>query len=288
MGVRDLFGVSAVRGRNSALALCTMLLGLTAVGVPGATAQARRTTAPQTDSAPSDQAYLRLVREGVAEFRRENWSEARAFFERAHRLKPSARTLRGLGFVAYEMHNYVEAESLLAKALRNSKGSLTKVQRAQAQRVLSMVHSLIGRYELAITPPQAKLWLDGRPLHLGPGRLRLDVGRHQLLIRAAGYLDSEVRLDVRGGEEEVLAVQLRLDRSLQPTELEPNASRDWPAKPQTPRESEGSLWESPWFWAGIVALAAGGVALGWQLTSSEPEPPVPSSGVTLEFLTVGR
>ena len=47
--------------------------------------------------------YQDVVREGIHEFTAGNFVEARTLFERAHALKPSARTFRGLGLISYEL-----------------------------------------------------------------------------------------------------------------------------------------------------------------------------------------
>src|SRR3954452_13107151 len=59
--------------------------------------------------ARQDAAYEAAIAEAVAHFSAAHWSEARALFLRAHEIKPSARTLRGLGVVEFELGHYAEA-----------------------------------------------------------------------------------------------------------------------------------------------------------------------------------
>jgi len=291
VSVPNLIEVLATLGHSHRRPRLLCCLGLWLVLYPSSAVGAQ---APSADHSPQritrEAEYRQLIRDGVAEFDRQNWSEARAFFERAHALKPSARTLRGLGFVAYEMHNYVEAESLLAKALRTQNGALTRAQRKHTQALLSKVHAFIGRYTLELTPPNVELLLDGRPSALPTGRLRLNVGEHRLIFQHPGYLDAELRLDVRGGEEETLKVELRLDRlTTRPKAPVPAAPLiPHPMPRPAPEPAESSSWlESPWFWAGLVTLAAaGGVALGFHLTAGDaPSAPAPNTGV--KFATLG-
>ena len=80
--------------------------------------------------------YREIIEQAVAETERENWNEANALFRRAHQLRPSARTLRGLGMVAFNRKEYVDAVMNLSAALEDSRRPLTDQQREQATGLL--------------------------------------------------------------------------------------------------------------------------------------------------------
>jgi len=65
-------------------------------------------------------AYRPLVEQALAEMKLGHFDEAHTQFLEAHRMFPSARTLRGLGFVAFEQRHYVEAVALLEQALAST------------------------------------------------------------------------------------------------------------------------------------------------------------------------
>ncbi|MEY4512912.1 MAG: hypothetical protein RLZZ450_5034 [Pseudomonadota bacterium] len=49
--------------------------------------------------------YRETIAEALIEYEAHNYLEARTLFERAHKLYPNARTLRGLAVVAFELRN---------------------------------------------------------------------------------------------------------------------------------------------------------------------------------------
>lgn len=53
------------------------------------------------------------------------------------------------------------------------------------------------------------------------------------------------------------------------------------------RASDTSLFESPWFWAGVAGVVLAGVAVALVATRPDPEPAVPAGtlGVTVAVLT---
>jgi len=257
-------------------------------------------TATPTDEVAGelDAEYRQLVEDGVSEFGRGNWSEARAFFSRAHQLKPSARTLRGLGLVAYELRNYVEAESLLARALNEPVHPLTADLRGQTEDTLARARALIGRFRLRVSPADARLWIDGHEAELHSGALALDAGAHKVVAQRAGFVDGELRIDVHGGENEELELSLRRVPSLA-VAPRPAGATVAPSGARVSAQSDGraradrddsSILESPWLWTAIAVLAAGGTAAALVLTADAPDPdPVePASGVVFVKLSVER
>ncbi|HET6331831.1 MAG TPA: hypothetical protein VFG30_01395, partial [Polyangiales bacterium] len=61
--------------------------------------------------------YSQVIQNAVVEFDAGNWAEARVLFEQAHTLRPSARTLRGMGMASFEIKEYVRAEKELNASL---------------------------------------------------------------------------------------------------------------------------------------------------------------------------
>src|SRR5689334_17255091 len=88
-------GGSKVAGVLAALALLLQILASSAA------------VAQQSDG--DDSAYSQVLAEAVAEYQRGNWAEARSLFTKVHRMKPSARSLRGLAMASFEGRWYVEA-----------------------------------------------------------------------------------------------------------------------------------------------------------------------------------
>jgi hypothetical protein len=263
-----------------------------------------RAAATDPASGEQDAEYRQLVDDGVAEFGRGNWSEARAFFSRAHQLKPSARTLRGLGVVAYELRNYVEAEALLDQALREPVHPLTAELRTQTEATLAKARTLIGRFRLRVTPADARLSVDGHAAELRNGVLALNAGPHRLVAQRAGFSDGELQIDVHGGEDQELELRLQKAAALA-VAGPPGAAEavrggavadaragarvgDETGRADRAEPDDGSILESPWFWTAVAVVAAGGAATALVLTADapDPEPVRPASGVVFVQLKV--
>jgi hypothetical protein len=86
------------------------------------TQHAAAQSTPKADSAE----YRELIRKALEEYELGNWAEAKLFFSDAHRLFPNARTLRGLGLVAYSLRDYVSATDQLVQSLSSNVRPLTK------------------------------------------------------------------------------------------------------------------------------------------------------------------
>jgi len=139
------------------------------------------------------------------------FEEARGLFEHAHELDPSARTLRGLGMVEFELRHYVRASELLASSLRDQRKPLTQEQRADVDKLLRRTRTFVARYTLEIEPPSVEptLELDGAQVELDAhAGVTTSIGEHVLTVRAPGYVALERRLDATGGELATLHLAL--------------------------------------------------------------------------------
>ena len=173
--------------------------------------------------------YQAAIAEAIAEFQAGNWAEAQTLFREAHRLSPSARTLRGLGIVAFELRRYVDALDFLQQALDDPRKPLDAQQRAGTREQIARAERFIARFEVELSPAEAQISVDGAPRALRDGQLRLDPGERELTVSAEGYQRESRRIVVEGGARGRLSFQLH-------AEGEPSASS--PAGPPGPVASE--------------------------------------------------
>jgi hypothetical protein len=71
--------------------------------------------------------------------------EARALFLRAHQLQLSARTLRGLGLVEFDLRQYAEATHFLSLALEDKWVPLTEQLKRETSAMIQQSNMFIGR-----------------------------------------------------------------------------------------------------------------------------------------------
>ncbi|HTU58204.1 MAG TPA: hypothetical protein VMF89_07215, partial [Polyangiales bacterium] len=158
-------------------------------------------------AAADDAEYTRATERGLEEFGERNFEEARAQFLRAHALSPSARTLRAVGMVEFELKNYADSVRYLEEALDSSVRPLEQARRKEVEALLETANTYVARYTLRVAPANAELLLDGSKIERA-ALLVLDIGTHQLELRATGRMTERRTLKVKGGEHENLTVKL--------------------------------------------------------------------------------
>lgn len=182
------------------------------------------------------QAYQQSVREALRALHAGNWAEAHAQFSRAHELRPSARTLRGLGIAELELGEHVASYQHLSQALSDPRRPLPAPQRKQVQDTLARIASMIGRYRIELTPREATWTVDGAAAQLdAEGNALLTPGEHTIVVEAPNHEPHTHALTVRGGEQAVLVFRL--------AELAPTPPAEPAAEP--PRASAAPLSAAP-------------------------------------------
>jgi hypothetical protein len=231
-----------------------------------------------------DSSYSKMVASAIAEYDAGRLVEARALFMRAHQLQPSARTLRGLGLVEFDLRHYAEATRLLSLALEDTRVPLTDQLKKETAALVQQSNVFVGRYRLVRSPADASLTIDGTPspTPVGP-EVVLDVGDHLLAVEAPGYRAVERRLDVKGGEKEELRFALVPNSAPTlppPTAAEPQedvfGASATPAPVKAPeRAPEDSVFarRSTWGWVslGLTVAAAAGTIVAWRVGESAAE-----------------
>jgi hypothetical protein len=250
------------------------LTALALVLLPASTlAQTPPAPAP-APAAAEPPGYRAAIDEAIAEYGAARYPEARALFMRAHALQPSARTLRGLGMTEFELRNYVEATRFLQQALSSTVRALDGELRSATEALLTRAQGFVGRYALALTPPELTLKVNSAPAPREPdGTLMLAIGDHALHAAAEGYTPISHTLRVTGGENTTLNITLERAPAA-PVAVAPVAAQPEPVAPPSavtptsaapPRDDDGgSVFSSPWFWtvAAVVVIGAGvGVTL---------------------------
>jgi hypothetical protein len=93
---------------------------------------------PASDAAGAhaNDEYARAIRSAVEAYNRDDFATARKYFARAHELRPSARTWRGMGTTAFELRQFEDAVRELTFALEDRRSPLTPELRSETELTL--------------------------------------------------------------------------------------------------------------------------------------------------------
>jgi hypothetical protein len=174
------------------IARLMVLLGLVAAGTRGARA------AGESGEAEA------LIRQGV-ELRSQGKDErALPLFEKAYQQSRSPRTAGQLGLVEMALGYYVDAERYLGEALAAPDHPWVAKNLATLKSQFAAAKGMIGELAISGEPMGAEVWVNGKqvgrlPL---PAPIRLDKGRAEIQIRAAGYVATSDTVAITGGKRE--------------------------------------------------------------------------------------
>jgi hypothetical protein len=220
---------------------------------------APRVVSPQETEAQAE--YDRAIDMGIVEHNAGRFAEARTQYMRAHELQPSARTLRALGMVEFELRNYGESVNYLEQALASPEKALDADLRKQTEELLSRARAYVGEVHVAVDPDTAMVMVDGVTVASGPeASFTLVVGDHELEFRAHGRLPEKRAIRIRGGDQTSLRVVLT------------HPGDDDAAPLGMPRSERQPIVRKWWLWTAVgvvVAGAAVGVALAMRPRSEE-------------------
>jgi tetratricopeptide (TPR) repeat protein len=259
---------------TTVLLALSLALVLISTGRPCANAQAdgKSATSLPTSETPSPAGYDAAIDLALAEFERGNFVEAREQFLRAHKIFPNARTLRALGKAEFELKSYADAVTHLELALGSSIRPLTSQQRIETQVLLERASRHLARYTFVTAPTDAELTLDGAPPVLDARHsLLLREGAYTLDVRADGYMPLQRNLQVTGGIDERLSLELTPLATELPAPVLPVEQEHTEARP---------LRRKWWLWTGLAAVVVAGAATAVVLSLQKPDPAEPSGGST--------
>jgi tetratricopeptide (TPR) repeat protein len=150
--------------------------------------------------------YEALIASALDHYQRGRFIEARALFQQAHELYPSARPLRGIGLCAFELGDYAAAVRHLDAAMHELRRPLDDGLRAETGKVLDRARAFVGTLELRVSPPDARVTVGAQ--HGVVGALVLNPGVHVVRVQAPGHVPQEQRVRVRGGQTTALVIAL--------------------------------------------------------------------------------
>ena len=148
-------------------------------------------------------------RRGVAAIEKQDWATARNELEHAYELYPHPSILLDLGLARARTEAWVLAEKALVSFLTQDEGAAAD-EVETARRTLAEVKSHLGTMHLRVTPPSARVTVDGEPVAIADGKadVRLVLGEHRVHAEAIGWITQEQTVPVaaQGSDAEVSLV----------------------------------------------------------------------------------
>jgi len=185
------------------------------------------------DEAATEQARAEYVA-GTNHVKAAKWGEAIAAFERSRALRRHALTTFNIAACERALGRYTRARRAFRDAVAEDKASggkeLGETFVADAKTYLGEIDGLLAKIDLTVSPGDAAISFDGRPLLLdvedkglyvtglaapGPGsalgatvRVLTDPGAHVLVLARKGYSDVLVNRTFPPGSKTTLALEL--------------------------------------------------------------------------------
>jgi len=185
-----------------------------ATPAPRAGAPAGATPSPASSPPPPARlAEARLhFQQGVALFREQNYDAALAEFQGAYGISSEPVVLYNLGLTYKALFRYPEAIETLERYVSESaaKGHpVAKDRRAEVETIIAEMRSLLADVTIVLTPPDAALRVDGRPVVLGvDGVVKLPAGSHAIEANAADYMAARREITVVAGTPQSVPLAL--------------------------------------------------------------------------------
>jgi len=212
------------------------MVGATALLVLGVALPARPARAG--DSAEAEA----LIRQGVELRAQKKDERALPLFEKAYQVSRSPRTAGQLGLVEMALGYFVDAEKYLGEAIASPDHPWVAKNLATLKAQLAAAKGQIGELFIVGEPAGAEVLVNGKsagrlPL---PGPVRLDKGRVDVQVRAAGYLPSSDTVTMVGGKREDRSYRLKREPVAVAPPPPPPATPPPPppAPPQMPKPAE--------------------------------------------------
>ena len=179
-------------------ALLTAGIGI--IGLPARPARAG-------DSAEAEA----LIRQGVELRAQKKDERALPLFEKAYQVSRSPRTAGQLGLVEMALGYFVDAEKYLGEAVASPDHPWVAKNLPTLKAQLATAKSQIGELYIIGEPAGAEVVVNGKSVGRLPlsGPVRLDKGRVDVQVRAAGYLPTSDSVTMVGGKREDRSYRLQ-------------------------------------------------------------------------------
>jgi len=82
--------------------------------------------------------------------------------------------------------------------------------RATVEATMRALEGLLATVRVTVNVPEAEIWLDGRRIGTAPGEVRVPGGRHELEVRADGYVPATTEIQIAARQSTDVALELQV------------------------------------------------------------------------------
>jgi hypothetical protein len=152
-----------------------------------------------------------LIRQGVELRSQKKDERALPLFEKAYQISRTPRTAGQLGLVEMALGYFVDAERYLGEAVASPDHPWVAKNLPTLKAQLAAAKAQIGDLYVIGEPAGAEVWVNGKQVGRLPlsAPIRLEKGRADVQVRAAGYVTSSDTVVMVGGKREDRSYRLQ-------------------------------------------------------------------------------
>jgi hypothetical protein len=131
-------------------------------------------------------------------------------YGQAYEQSKDPRLLYNMALCERNLRAYARTQAFLQRYKSESGSALSPEQRASVDAALSAIQNLVGKVTLGISEAGATVTVDGESVGATPlpAPLVLDLGKHAVSVRKAGFEPAEQSFEVAGGGETTVVIKL--------------------------------------------------------------------------------
>ncbi|WP_437953857.1 hypothetical protein WME98_26520 [Sorangium sp. So ce296] len=206
-------------------------------------------------------------RRGVELYKEADYGAALTEFRRAYALAPAYQVLYNVAGACYQLRDYACALRAFERYLTDGGAQIVADRRAEVERDIAVLRGRVATVALSTSVPDVEIAVDDVPVGRTPlaEPLLMSAGRRRIVAAAAGRPAVTRIIDVAGGDQVELRLEIPDAYAAQPVGAGPRvAAPAPPGQPGGPADRaprrERSVPVLPWIATG--ALAAGAAFTG--------------------------
>lgn len=209
----------------------------------------------------SAQARYRRAYEAI---QKKQWAEARLLLLDLWQRARTYDVAASLGQVEYQLGNHAPAAEYMAFAVEHIPPKESPANVERYRRALGELRKLVGTLRISLNPPEAALFVDGKPIPAGAGEIFVAPGVHVLEARVPPHRGSSTKVALLAGEER----SVELDVATEPAEAVSPIDTPEPTPPPEPESKRERNLIPVYVGGGLIALGVG-AAVGFGIAADD-------------------